>query len=110
MTQMTQGGSVPTWDLGDRLGKALRVAGVSVHEMAEYLGVSRNTVSNYTSCRVTPDRRTRMLWALRTGVSLAWLETGKEPPAPDGSRPPAWAPWDSNPQPTDYVHTLGAVA
>jgi hypothetical protein len=36
---------VPAWDLADRLRKTLRESGVGVQEMADYLEVSRNTVS-----------------------------------------------------------------
>lgn len=68
--------SVPTWDLSDRMSKALRHAGVPVQGMAEYLGVSRNTVGNYLHGRTVPDKRTMRLWAIRCGVPLEWLETG----------------------------------
>lgn len=76
-------GIVPSWSEGDRLAKALRHAHVSVGEMADFLGVSRNTISNYTSGRTAVDKRTRMLWAQRTGVDLRWIETGEAPiPSP----------------------------
>lgn len=74
---MTISSVVPEFDLGDRLGKALRVAHISNQDMADYLGVSRNTVSNYINGRGEPKRATLLLWALRTGVSLTWLQTGQ---------------------------------
>lgn len=83
----TQPIGIPTWDLSDRLRKSLRHSAVSVQEMAEYLGVSRNTVGNYLSGRTHPDRRTTRLWAIRTGVPLEWLEEGIIAPSgddPDG--------------------------
>lgn len=42
-------GPIPEWDLADRMRKSLRHSGVGVQEMADYLGVARNTV--YLSCR-----------------------------------------------------------
>lgn len=71
-------GHVPQWSEGDRLRKALEHAGISNQGMADYLGVSRNTVSNYIHGRGKRgvDKRTRMLWAERCGVSYRWLETG----------------------------------
>ena len=42
------------WDLCDRLGKSLRVSRLSVQEMADYLGVHRNTVGAYLNGRVEP--------------------------------------------------------
>jgi transcriptional regulator with XRE-family HTH domain len=79
---------VPVWTEADRLGKALRHAQMRHQEMADYLGVSRNTIGNYVSGRVAVDKRTRMLWAMRTGVSPEWLETGEAPPGgPSPTRP-----------------------
>lgn len=79
--------TIPTWTLGDRLSKALDHSGVSVAEMADHLGVSRNTVGNYTSGRTSPRRAVMAMWALRTGVPFEWLMTGDvptDPPTPTG--------------------------
>lgn len=81
---MTSEGNIPTWDMPDRLGKTLKHAGVKAGDMAEYLGVSRNTVGNYTNGRTVPDKRTLRLWAMRTGVPLEWLETGEYSTDPKG--------------------------
>lgn len=82
MSQMPNG-AVPTWDEGDRLAKALRHAGMSNSDMASYMGVHRNTISSYVNGRAAVDRRTRLLWAMKTGVSIEWLEDGAgEPPTP----------------------------
>ncbi|MFF7683117.1 helix-turn-helix domain-containing protein [Microbacterium sp. NPDC007973] len=69
------------FDLGDRLDKALRVAGVSTAEMADTLDVSRNTIGNYTSGRTRPSRLQIREWAARTGAPVQWLETGMVGPA-----------------------------
>lgn len=68
--------AIPTWNLSDRLTKALRHAKVGVSEMGEYLGVTRNTVGNYLHGRTVPDKRTLRLWAIRCGVPLEWIEDG----------------------------------
>lgn len=74
-----------TFGLGDRLAKALSVASVTSIEMADYLGVSSNTIGNYTSGRTVPKKQTLRLWAMRTGAPLEWIETGVIPDdnAPD---------------------------
>lgn len=79
-------GAIPTWTVGDRLAKALDHADVSVQEMAEYLGISRNTVGNYIAGRTHARRGTVLAWALRTGVPAEWLLTGEVPadPTPEG--------------------------
>lgn len=67
---------VPEFDLADRMRKALRTADMGVQEMADYLGVARNTVSTWINGRIVPNRQTVLLWAMRTGVPLEWLESG----------------------------------
>ena len=77
---------VPQWTLGDRLAKTLRDAKggkISVQAMADYLGVDRNTISNYVHGRTVPPRSTLIVWALRTGWPLWWIEDPDSPPAPD---------------------------
>lgn len=82
------------WDVADRMRKSLRASGVGVQDMADYLGMSRNSISNWINGRAIPDHRTLLLWSMKTGVPLPWLEGGDETPT--------WAPRDSNAQPTDY--------
>lgn len=72
------------FDLADRMRKTLRHTGISVQQMADYLGVSRNTVGSWINGHTPPDRRTILLWAMRTGVPVEWLETGQVPTTPDG--------------------------
>jgi transcriptional regulator with XRE-family HTH domain len=68
-----EGGTTPEFDLADRMRKAMRDAGIGSQDMADYLDVSRTSVTNWTSGRITPDTRTLRLWAMRTGVSYGWL-------------------------------------
>lgn len=75
---------VPEWDLADRMRKGLRESDVGVSEIAEYLGVARNTVSSWINGRIRPSRQTLRLWALRTGVPLEWLEAGHTPTGDGG--------------------------
>ena len=68
--------NIPQFHMGDRLRKALTVSGVGVEDMATELGVTPNTVGNYMALRTTPKRSVVAQWALKTGVSFAWLWTG----------------------------------
>ena len=72
-------GVIPEFVLCDRVRKSLTHADIGVAEMAEYFGVSRNTVSAWINGRVTPSVQTLRLWAHRTGVDYEWLSTGKTP-------------------------------
>lgn len=101
MTVMQQSGAIPAWDRADRLSKALREGDISVADMADYLGVHRNTVSRYLHGRGAPDRRTLMLWAMKTGVPLEWIEHGTVPGdnGPAGKKLPRL---DSNQEPSGY--------
>lgn len=93
-------GVIPDVTGGDRLRMALRHSDVGVQEMADYLGVGRNTVSRWINDKVRPSKQTLRLWSLRCGVSLEWLETGQAPTSPSG---PAdrYTTRDSNPEPID---------
>ena len=82
MTQMPAHGALE-WDVCDRLGKSLRVSGKSNAQLADDLGIHRNTVGNYLSGRTPIDRRTLIAWAVVTGVPFKWLETGVAP-GPEG--------------------------
>jgi transcriptional regulator with XRE-family HTH domain len=68
------------FDMADRLRRALRVSNVSVQEMADYLDVTRGSVSNWINGRIQPDVRTLRLFAMRTGFPVSWLVNGEEPP------------------------------
>ncbi len=67
---------IPEVLVGDRMRIALRHADMTAGQMAEYLDVGRNTVSTWMNGHIKPKRQTMILWAMRTGVPLEWLETG----------------------------------
>jgi transcriptional regulator with XRE-family HTH domain len=71
------------FDLADRMRKALRTSDVSVHEIAERLEVSRNTVSAWINGRNKPRPRDLRDFALATGVPRSWLESGDAGPSDD---------------------------
>jgi transcriptional regulator with XRE-family HTH domain len=79
MSMQTISTEVPEFDEADRLRKALRVADVPVQDMADYLGVSRNTVSRWINGAVPAKGAVLRAWALRTGVSYEWLAAGRAP-------------------------------
>ncbi len=93
------------WTRGDRLGKSLRYADVSNAEMAEILGVSRNTVGNYIADRTPITDGYLRLWAMRTGVTYDELKYGlSETPEPEpGESVTRWYR-------TKKPHKLGAIA
>ena len=76
--------TIPTWDLADRMRKSLRHANISVQEIADYLGVARNTVSTWINGRIEPSTQTLRLWAMRTGVDYEWLRDGANPQVAGG--------------------------
>ena len=67
------------FDQADRLRRALRISDVGVQEMARELGVERNTVSRYINGHTRAGRATLLVWAMKTGVPIEWLETGTVP-------------------------------
>lgn len=85
--QTPQHDLVPEWDQADRMRKALRTADVGVAELADYLDVSRNTVSTWINGRIQPSTQTLRLVAIRCGVPFDWLRDGTEPRRGPGNRP-----------------------
>lgn len=79
---------IPEFQLGDRMGLALRNTGHSVQDAADYYGCSRNTIGNWINNRVRPSLADLRLWAMWTGVPLAWLQTGARPDPSDGDNQP----------------------
>lgn len=67
---------IPAWTLGDRLAKARETGQVSRAEMADYLGRSTNTITNYENGHTTPPAGVVRAWALRCNVAYEWLVDG----------------------------------
>lgn len=105
MSIQPEHGIVPEFDLADRMRKALRVSGVGVQEIADYLEVSRGAVGNWINGKARPNPAAIKLWALRTGVPYAWLRSGEMPRGPEGC-----PEQDSNLQPTVLRFRLHPVA
>ena len=78
---------IPTWTLADRLRKAREHAGLEQSELADRMGVGRNTVSNYERAAHEPREIVLRAWATATGVPLEWLRTGL--PRLDSNQEPA---------------------
>ena len=49
---------------------------LSVDEIAEYLGVSRDTIYNWISTRGLPAHRVGRLWKFKREAVDAWVESG----------------------------------
>jgi transcriptional regulator with XRE-family HTH domain len=76
MTEQTASPRVPAWDVADRMRKGLREADLSIQEIADYLGVARNTVSTWINGHIQPSTQTLRLWAMRCGTPYEWLAYG----------------------------------
>lgn len=86
MTSAYEGGRVPEIQVRHRLRIAREAAGLEQEQLANNIGVSRNTISNYEHGNTTPRRIVINAWALACGVPVSWIQTGKGPPGetPDG--------------------------
>ncbi|MFI2216568.1 helix-turn-helix domain-containing protein [Rhodococcus sp. NPDC019627] len=81
---------VPKFDQADRMRKALRDVGMTVTEMAEYLGITRETAGRYMNGSAKVPLQTLRLWSLRTGVPMEWITDGVVPADLDkATDPPA---------------------
>ncbi|WP_353709512.1 helix-turn-helix transcriptional regulator [Cellulosimicrobium sp. ES-005] len=81
--------------------KSLRLTGIGVQDMADYLEVSRNTVGTWINGRITPSAQTIRLWAMRTGVPYRWLRDGETPAQGDPGGGEGLPRLDLNQRPSD---------
>lgn len=112
MSEQTSIATVLEWDIADRMRKAMRVSGVGVQEMADYLGVARNTVSTWINGRIQPSQQTLRLWAIRCAVPYEWLKDGQthEGPPPGIRATGSGLPHlDSNQEPAGNTHRVTAI-
>lgn len=75
-------GVVPEFTTGDRLRKARQITGLTTRDFAEEIGVSQKTITDAEGDRRATRKIVMRAYAMRTGVSLEWLETGIAPEAP----------------------------
>lgn len=62
---------------------SMETARLKPEDMASEIGRSVTTVRNYLGGRTVPSRAVLVAWAMRTGVTVDWLETGAEEAGPD---------------------------
>jgi transcriptional regulator with XRE-family HTH domain len=98
---------VPVFTRGDRMRVSLRDSGVSAQEIANYLGVTRFTVSTWLNDRNAPSTATMRLWALRTGVPYAWL--AGLPRLDSNQQPSGYRIAQVRPRPRAHMSLAGAT-
>ena len=85
MTSAYEQGSVPTIQVRHRLRIAREYAGLDQGQLADLIGVSRNTISNAECGAVQARKIVINAWALACGVPASWIATGE--PQGDGPGP-----------------------
>lgn len=83
MSNIQERARIPEFTFGDRLRKAREHAGVTTEEMAAAVDVSTRTVGNYENDRTPVRGPVVKVWAMRTGVPVEWLLTGRSDETPD---------------------------
>lgn len=71
--------TIPQFETRHRLALALEAADVDVDEMADNLGVSKQTIYNYMSGNRAPKLGMIKMWAMRCQVPWQWITTGELP-------------------------------
>lgn len=87
MTEVQNDGKIPPLTLGWRLRMAREDAGLGLREFAERIGVSTDTLTSAEKDRRKVRPITINAYAMATGVSKKWLQTGEAEtvgPNPDG--------------------------
>ncbi|NHP18411.1 helix-turn-helix transcriptional regulator, partial [Rhodococcus sp. IC4_135] len=85
MTNPHAEGAIPPITLKTRLMLARDYRGMTQAELAELIEVGIRSVIRFEKGEAVPKRGQKMAWAMATGVSYEWLDTGKSPsPDDDG--------------------------
>lgn len=84
MTTAYEAGSVPPIEVKHRLRIAREYAELEQIELADLIGVSRNTVGNAEKGRGDTRRIVINAWALACGVPVSWIINGGAQSPPDG--------------------------
>lgn len=79
MTSAYNQGQVPEIQVKHRLRIAREYAGLDQGQLAELIGVSRNTISNAETGSVVARKIVVNAWALACGVPVDWIWTGEGP-------------------------------
>jgi transcriptional regulator with XRE-family HTH domain len=87
MTIAPQARKVPPITLTTRLRLAREWRELEQQEIADELGISRATVSNYETGKTSPGKLQINAWAVVCDVDVEWLKTGTEQVnnTPDGA-------------------------
>ncbi|MEC4837471.1 helix-turn-helix transcriptional regulator [Mycobacteroides chelonae] len=105
MTTAYDAGDVPEILVRHRLRIAREHRGLEQAELADLIGVSRNTISNAENGRNEPRKILLNAWALACGVPVKWIENGgtpgRGPSGPDGAGKEKLPRLDSNQEPSD---------
>lgn len=102
MTTAFETGRIPEIGLRHRLRIAREEAGLGIVELAERMGVARNTVGNAEAGKVRPRKVVLNAWALATGFDIHWLETGETPTGTNPGGGQECPQSGSNRRPADY--------
>lgn len=105
MTTAYDAGDEPEILVRHRLRIAREHRGLEQAELAELIGVSRNTITNTEKGRSEPRKILLNAWALACGVPVKWIENGSSPDrgpsSPGGAGNEKLPRMDSNHQPSD---------
>lgn len=83
MTSAYDQGTCPQVEVRHRLRIAREYAGYDQLQLADLVGVSRNTISNAEVGTVAPRKIVVNAWAMACGVPASWIWTGKAPGGDD---------------------------
>lgn len=81
------GRRIPVWSIQDRMRKAREDAQLDQLQLADRIGMSRQTIGNYETGLTPPKRPILLSWAMACDVDIEWLTGDYTPPARAARRP-----------------------
>lgn len=84
---MPEARNIPPITIATRLRLAREWRELDQQQIADELGISRATVSNYETGKTKPGKMALNAWAVVVDVDVDWLKTGVETTGPDDTTP-----------------------
>lgn len=107
MTILYDVNRIPPITLATRLRLAREWRGIEQQDIADELGISRGSVSNYENGRTSPGKLVINGWAATCDVDVEWLKHGGAPT--DDGTPLESHLRESNPRPIHYMRQASSA-
>lgn len=107
MTLMAEAGTIPPISIATRLRIAREWRDLDQQQVADEMGISRATVSNYETGKTRPGKMAINAWAVVTRVDVEWLRNGTATPGSSDYKGQGYRPVERVGRPANRTDSRG---